>query len=322
MLPAHGTHTCRRLAHAIGANHVYQLPGMRTSAHSHFKLGITLVAGAAIVWSFGGAIARFLEVTDSWTIVFWRSISAAAYLLAFILLRDGARGTLAMIRDMGIPGLGVALCFGSASCAFVVALAHTTVANILLTQAAAPLIAALMSWLLFREKIPGSTWAAIVAVIAGVAIMVSGAFSGSVSLLGDGLAVVIAICFASGTVITRRHAHISMLPAVFLGTVLSAVLALFLAGGFTVSPRDGALLFAFGALNLGLGLSLFVIGARLIPAALGALVSTTEPVLGPIWVWLIHGEVPGVRTLIGGAVVVFALIAHILADWRRQARVT
>ena len=291
---------------------------MTTSAHSHFRLGITLVAGAAIVWSFGGTIARFLEVTDSWTIVFWRSISAAFYLLGFMLVRDGARGTMAKIRGMGLPGLGVALCFGTASSSFVVALAHTSVANILLIQAAAPLIAALLTWVLFREKVSSATWAAIAAVFAGVAIMVSGSFSGKVSPLGDGLAMVIATFFATATVITRRHAHISMLPAVFLGTVLAAVLAFFLAGGFNVSLRDAGLLFAFGALNLGLGLSFFVIGARLIPAAVAALVSTTEPVLGPLWVWLVHGEVPGAKTLIGGAVVVAALVIHILIDWRRQ----
>lgn len=288
------------------------------NSDSHFKLGITLVAGAAIVWSFGGAIARFLEVTDSWTIVFWRSLSAAVYLLAFMLLRDGLRGTLAMIRGMGLPGIGVALCFAIASTSFVVALAHTSVANILLIQAGAPLIAALLTWVFFREFIPASTWAAIVAVIAGVAIMVSGSFSGNVSPVGDGLALVIVLGFASAIVITRRHAEISMLPAVFLGMSIACLFAATMAGGFAVSARDGALLFAFGALNLGLGLSLFVLGTRLIPAAVAALVSTTEPVLAPLWVWLIHGEVPGLRTLIGGAVVVVALVLHILVDWRRQ----
>jgi drug/metabolite transporter (DMT)-like permease len=291
---------------------------MAGNEQSHFKLGILLVAGAAIVWSFGGAIARFLDVTDSWTIVFWRSLSAAVYLLAFMLVREGVRGTLGMIRAMGLPGLGVALCFAIASSSFVVALAHTSVANILLIQAGAPLIAALLTWVFFREFISASTWAAIAAVIAGVAIMVSGSFSGDVSPVGDGLALIIVFGFASAIVITRRHAEISMLPAVFLGVSIASLFSAMMAGGFAVSLRDGALLFAFGALNLGLGLSLFVLGARLVPAAVAALVSTTEPVLAPIWVWLIHGEVPGFRTLIGGAVVVAALVGHILVDWQRQ----
>ena len=84
------------------------------------------------------------------------------------------------------------------------------------------------------------------------------------------------------------------------------------------AAQDIVWLVLFGAINLGAGLAMFVTGARLIPAALAALVGTLEPVLGPIWVWLIHDEVPGVRTLIGGAVVFAALFVHILNDWRRR----
>ena len=71
---------------------------------------------------------------------------------------------------------------------------------------------------------------------------------------------------------------------------------------------DMAVLISFGALNLGLGLSLFVVGARLIPASIAALIGTTEPVFGPFWVWIIHGEIPSLRTLIGGVIVIAALI--------------
>ena len=86
-----------------------------------------------------------------------------------------------------------------------------------------------------------------------------------------------------------------------------------------VVPSDLALLFAFGALNLGLGLSLFVIGAQLIPAALGALVASIKPVFGPLWVWLVHGEVPGGHTLVGGgAMVIAALLAHLTYHWSAQ----
>lgn len=285
-------------------------------------LGVALVAGSAIVWSFGGTIARYIDVPDSWTVVFWRSLTAALYLLLFMLFRYGARGMVRHFRDMGFAGLGVALCFATASTSFVVALAHTTVANILLMQAGVPLIAALLGWVLFRERVPGATWAAIAAVIAGVAIMVSGSFAGKVSPVGDGLALLIAVAFASATVITRRHSHLSMTPAVFLGTVFAAAVSFLLAHQYAVSPRNFAFLFAFGALNLGLGLSLFVMGARLIPAALAALVGILEPVLGPIWVWLIHGEVPTSRTIIGGLVVFAALVIHLLREWSTKPQAT
>ena len=177
------------------------------------RLGFLLVFLSALFWSFGGAIARFIETPDSWAIVFWRSFWAAAFLLGFMLVRDGGRGTLKLFRDMGVPGIAVALCFATASSSFVVALAYTTVANILLMQAGVPLIAALLAFLLFRERVAPATWVAIAAVICGVAIMVSESFDGRVSPIGDGLALLIAVAFSIATVITRRFAHVRMTPA-------------------------------------------------------------------------------------------------------------
>jgi drug/metabolite transporter (DMT)-like permease len=150
--------------------------------------------------------------------------------------------------------------------------------------------------------------------------MVSESFSGRVSPIGDGLALLISILFAIATVITRRHSNVRMAPAVCMGVTIAACVSALLAGSYLVTPTDFAWLIAFGAINLGLGLAMFVTGARLIPAALAALVGTLEPVLGPIWVWLVHHEIPSGRTLIGGAVVFTALVVHLLLDWRRQSR--
>lgn len=280
--------------------------------------GLLLVAGSAVVWSFGGAIARAIGVEDDWTVVFWRAVWAAAFLAGFLVLRDGPRGALRLLAGIRLPGLGVGLCFATASTSFVLALAHTTVANILLMQAGVPLIAALIGWVLFRERVAGPTWAAIAAVIAGVGVMVSDSLGGAVSPVGDGLALMIAVSLASATVITRRHSGVRMVPAVLLGALVSAAIAGSLAGGFAVGARDMGLLGVFGALNLGLGLALFVTGARLAPATLTALVGTLEPVLGPFWVWLFHGELPSARTLAGGAIILGALLAHLL--WQAARR--
>ena len=285
------------------------------------RRGALLVFGSAAVWSFGGAIARFLSVTDSWTIIFWRSVCAALFLLGFMLQREGRAGTWRMFSSMGWPGIGVAICFATASTAFVVALAYTTVANILLMQAGAPLFAALMTYVLFREKVGAATWAAIAAVMAGVGIMVSSSIQGHVSPVGDSLALLISIAVAAATVLTRRHANVRMMPAVFLGTVICVAVAGPLAGVMRVSASDAALLFVFGALNLALGMIFFVTGVRLLPAALAALIGTAEPVLGPVWVWLVHGEVPTSRTLVGGSVVILVLLLHLGWQFRQQSQV-
>jgi len=290
------------------------------NAHSvrQHRRGALLVFGSATVWSFGGAIARFLSVQDSWTIVFWRSVFACVFLLGFMLWREGPRGMKTLFASMGWPGMGVAVCFATASTAVVVALAYTTVANVLLMQAGVPLIAALMAFLLFGERVSGATWAAIAAVIVGVGIMVSASLGGDVSPVGDGLALLVAVVFAGAVVITRRHAHVRMMPAVALGTLMAALVSGSMATRFAVVPSDLALLFLFGAMNLGLGMALFVTGAPLVPSALAALIGVAEPVLGPIWVWLFHGEVPGARTLLGGGFVFVALVLHLAWQFRQQ----
>jgi drug/metabolite transporter (DMT)-like permease len=292
---------------------------LRVSAAEE-RFGFALVALSALVWSFGGAIARFVEAGDSWTVVFWRSLWAAIFLVCYMVWRDGVSGSLVLIRRMGWAGAAVALCFATASTSFVVALAYTTVANILLMQAGVPLIAALIGWLVFREKVAAPTWAAIAAVLVGVAVMVSESLNGQVSPVGDGLALLIALVFATATVITRRFAHVRMTPATCLGTIVACLFAATQATTLAVHGRDMAFLFAFGALNLGLGLAFFATGARLIPAAFAALLGTLETVLGPVWVWLIHAEVPTARTVLGGSIVFAALLVHIGLEFRRQAR--
>jgi drug/metabolite transporter (DMT)-like permease len=294
---------------------------MSHEASATRERGVFLVAGSALVWSFGGAIARFLAVSDSWTVVFWRSAWAGLFLVAFMLVRNGPRGMVALFWNMGLPGVAVGALLAASSVSFIVALSYTTVANILLMQAGVPLIAALIAWTMFREKVMPATWAAIAAVILGVVVMVSDSLDGTVSPIGNALALLISICFALATVVTRRYAQVRMTPASCLATIFAAGISLLLAGGLAVSARDMGLLFAFGALNLGLGLALFVTGVRLVPAAVAALAGTLETVLGPIWVWLVHGETPSPRTVIGGAIVLAALIAHLGWQVHTQRRV-
>jgi drug/metabolite transporter (DMT)-like permease len=280
-----------------------------------------LVLGSAIVWSFGGTLARFLAIEDGWTIVFWRSLFAALFLAGFMLLRDGPRGTVTLFRNMGLPGVAVGFCFAIASISFILALAYTTVANVVLIQAGVPLIAALVSWIVFRERISLLTWLAITAVIGGVAIMVSDSVSGAASPIGDALAVLIAFVFALATVITRRYAHVRMTPAACFGTIVAGTVAAIMSSGLAVTASELGVLVTFGALNFGLGLALFVTGARLVPSALAALLGTAETVLAPVWVAAIHGEIPSVNTILGGTVVLTALLIYLSVEmwWQRRA---
>ena len=200
-----------------------------------------------------------------------------------------------------------------------IALQHVTAAHSIVFIGLLPLATAIFGVLRGDEKPKPAFW-----LFSGLGsvLVVGFALSQplSVSPIGDGLALLIATMFSIATVITRRFSHVRMTPATCLGTVFAAVFAALQAGSFAVSASDMGFLFAFGVINLGLGLACFATGARLVPAAIAALLGTFEPLLGPIWVWLVHSEVPSSRTLVGGGIVFAALLVHIAREIARQSR--
>lgn len=297
-----------------------QVPWGNPLAWSPHTRGVVLVAGAAIVWSTGGLIVRHVDESQ-WTIVFWRGAFAVLTLLTYLAIRDGRR-TVALFRDMGWPGLGVAACFGAASLSFVVALQHASVATILFTQSASPLVAGGLAWLWLRERMTWIKAASMIAALLGVGVIISDQEAKG-DALGIALSVVIMIAFALATVLVRRYSHIRMAPA----TCLSALWLVVVGGIFgtpaTVSAPDLALLFLFGACQLGVGFILFTTGARLIPAGEAILLSLLESILAPIWVWIwptLH-EYPGDRAIIGGAIVIAAVIWNTLSEMTQIKRI-
>jgi drug/metabolite transporter (DMT)-like permease len=292
---------------------------MTASDPRPFRTGVLLVVGATFAWSLGGMIDRFITEDDAWTIVFWRSVFAGLFIFGFMLARDGLSGTRTLITSARWPTIIVGVCYAISTVCFVLALSLTSVAKILLIQSSVPIIAAGFSWLLLRERVPWHTLAAIVAVVAGITTIVSGSLGEGGSIAGDLLSLAIAVSFSLSVVVTRKYPGIRMTPAVLLGVTIAGIIAAALSSGLSVTAADFGWLIAFGMVNLGLGLALFVTGARLIPSVLSALLSVIEPILGPIWVWLVHGEEPGARTLMGGAVVIAALVFNIVMDARRAA---
>lgn len=285
------------------------------------KTGAAMVFGSAFFWSFGGAIARFLAMDDSWAVIFWRCLFASIFLFLFMLFRDGPKGTLTLFRNMGWPGLVVALSFTTATTSFIVAIHYTTVANVVLIQAGVPLFAALASWIFYRETISRLTWVAITMVILGVAVMMSKSLDGSISPIGDTLALTIALVFAATTVLTRRFPNVRMTPAACAGGFVASLIASTQAITLAVTPEQFGILYVFGVFNLGLGMVLFVTGARLVPSALAALLGTAETMLSPLWVAIFNGEIPDVRAIIGGSMILVALIGYLSAEFRRQQKI-
>ena len=270
-----------------------------------------LVAGAATCWSTGGLIAR-LVTTDPWTTTLWRCVFSAAFLIVVVAVVR-RQGVLAQWRATGWPGVGIAACMATASTCFILSLSYTSVANTLILMSVGPWVTGLLGWLLLGERVRSRTWLTMGVALLGVVVMVSGSY-GTGRLAGDGLAILMASAFAMATVLVRRHPDIQMTPAASLSAVLAALLVLPMASPLAASPRDLGLLALFGIGQFGAGFLLFMAGARLLPVAETSLIGMLETVLGPLWVWLLLGEEIGVRSIIGGLVILGALVLHTLLD--------
>ena len=267
------------------------------------RRGQVYVTLAALAWSTAGVLQRELSVGTA-TQVAGRALFAAPALLAFVAFSTRG-GAIRAFASIGRAELAVAACTAIASATFIVALNHTTVANVLFMQAVSPIAAAVIAWVGLRESVSRRTGVAMVIAVGGVGLMVGG--PGGAHGLGLVLSVVMTLSFALGLVITRHRRDISMAPAVCLSQVL--VLAAFapFAHPGTAGAKDLLLIAALGVGQIGLGLAFLVTGARLIPAAEVALITLLEIVLGPLWVWLALSERPSTTTLAGGAVVVAAV---------------
>lgn len=275
-----------------------------STSRSQHRRGQAYVALAAVAWSTAGILQRELHVGLG-TQVAGRAFFAFVALAVFVAAGD-RRGLVAQARASGPAVLGVSVSTAIASGAFIVALNYTTVARVLFLQAAAPMIAALLAWLMLGEPVSRRSWSAMVVALAGVGVMVGAPGPGG--LWVDLLTVLIPASFAVSIVITRHHRHMSMAPATCLAQVLILVCAAPFAHPGTVDPRNLVLLVLLGAGQIGLGLALLSVGARLIPAAEIATITLLEVVLGPLWVWLIVSERPSAGILVGGAIVVVGVL--------------
>jgi drug/metabolite transporter (DMT)-like permease len=276
------------------------LVGARTSR----RRGQVYVALAALAWSTAGVLQRELSV-DTATQMAGRAVFAAFALLAFVAVTERGHVVRAF-KSMRTAALAVAVLTAVASGSFIVALNHTTVANVLFMQAASPIVAALIAWVVLREPVSRRTVVAMAVALVGVGLMVGG--PGGAQGLGLVLPVVMMVAFALAVVITRHRRDISMGPAI----CLSQVFILLVAGPFadpgTVEPKDLLFMGLLGVGQMGAGLAFLTLGARLIPAAEVALITLLEIVLGPLWVWLTISEKPATATLVGGVVLIAAVI--------------
>jgi drug/metabolite transporter (DMT)-like permease len=278
------------------------------------RLGVALVTAAAVAWSLAGFFTRLIPL-DAWTILFWRGIFGGFFISLYVIAHYRGR-TLAVTRAMGWPGLLITCLSTLGMTTFIPALKLTSVANVAIICATGPFVAAVIAWLWLRERVSPLTLGGSLLAFAGVALTVAGAGGGAGSLSGDILAFVMTSAIAAMTVALRRYRGVPMLPTACLSNFLGSVISLAFAAPLAVGAVDLGNLALFGLVQMSLGLTFFTIGSRLIPAAEAALISVLETPLAPLWVWLAFDERVSPQALIGGGVVMIAVIGHVLLQGR------
>jgi drug/metabolite transporter (DMT)-like permease len=282
--------------------------------------GIALMVGAGLCWSSGGLIVRALSTTDTWTIVFWRSLFMGLFVATILGWRHGADLT-ARVRAIGLAGAGASACLALQIYCFILALGHTSTANTFLLMSVAPLTTAAAGALFLHERVGRVTWACIALALAGIAVMFGagagegGQWLGNLFALGVPLAYAAQILFVRGMRRTGAAAP-DLLPTILVAGVFAALPALLLAQGVAAPPRDIMLLALMGSIQLGLGCWLMTLAVPHLRAAEMGLLALIEPILAPVWVWLGVGEVPCRESLAGGALILAALVVNGRASLR------
>ncbi|MDH3632183.1 MAG: DMT family transporter [Gammaproteobacteria bacterium] len=282
--------------------------------------GVILVLMAGVFWSSMGLGVRLIEQANVWQILFYRSIALAIFLFCIISVRSNYK-PVAVIRKSGVAGAigGVALVIAFAGGIY--AIQTTTVANAMFLFASAPFLAAIFGWIILRENVRKATWFAMIFATIGIAVMViDGIAAGQVA--GNLSALLSALGFAIFTIALRWGKLEEMLPAVFMAGIFAIVTAAlvcqFNGYGFSLPRNDILIAISLGVFQVGLGLTVFTIGSRVVPAAELALLSMTEVLLGPFWVWIFLGETASLNSLLGGGILMLAIVGNALSGLRRK----
>ena len=278
---------------------------------ARIRLGVLLTTISAIVFSTAGLFVRSVAA-DSWSIIFWRGLFAATFTTIYVALRGSLRREFSR---MGMSGVAVAALGASATSAFIPSFQLTTIANVSLIYATAPFVAAGLAYLWFRERPTRAVVASSVLALLGVAVIVGASFGG-LRLRGDALALTMTTLFSAMMVVYRRYPGTPASGPVALSSLLLLLPAACLGAPFAVSTKDIGVLAAFGVVFAVASVTLSE-GARRLPPGEAALLSALETPFAPLWAWLILAEAPAPPTIVGGGLILLAVLGSQLKALRR-----
>ena len=268
--------------------------------------GPVLIFMGALSLSFGGLLVKSFEGSTLWQILFWRSLFFSLTVLAFLII-SYKKKTFQAFYESGLPGFfgGIILSFGF--CGYVFAMYNTTVANTNFIISLQILFLAIFGYFFLKEKISTITLTSIVLAISGVFLMVGNSLSPG-ELSGNLAAFTMPITFAVLIMIVRKFPTVDMVPAQFVAGISSCLIGFLLSNKLMISSHDIFLGFLAGFFQVGFGFIFITIGARSTPSATVGIIMLSESVLGPIWAFLFADERASIFTLVGGGIILFAVL--------------
>ncbi|OJX34569.1 MAG: permease [Burkholderiales bacterium 68-12] len=284
------------------------------------RRAVWLMVAVTLMWSIAGVVTRHLEHARSFEVTFWRSLFTLLALLLILPLAQG-RAVFTTLRSGGRALWVSGLCWSVMFTAFMVAIILMPVANVLVTMAVGPLLTALFAWAFIGHRIAPRTWAAIALAGAGIAGMYGTQMAG-LPLAGTLVALCVPLAAAvNWTVVqhAQQQGHaVNLMPAVLIGAVLSALATLPLAWPLQATGRDLALLALLGVVQLAIPCVLAVRCGRVLKAPEMALLGLLEVIFGILLAWAGAGERPAPAVLMGGALVIGALVFNELLAWKEE----
>ena len=281
--------------------------------------GPLLVFLGACCLSFGGLIVKSFEGATLWQILFWRSLFFSLTVLTFLII-SYKKKTLKVFKDLGFPGFfgGIILSFGF--CGYVFAMYNTTVANTNFIISLQILFLAIFGYFFLKEKISAITLTSIILAMTGVLLMVGNSLTPG-ELSGNLAAFTMPITFAVLIIIVRKFPTVDMVPAQFVAGVCCCFIGYFLSTKIMISPHDIFLGFVAGFFQIGLGFIFITTGARTTSSAMVGIIMLSESVLGPIWAFLFVSERPSMFGLIGGAIIIFAVLIQFYSLFNNKKKI-
>ena len=268
--------------------------------------GYILLLFGGFCLSWGGFIIRSFEEASVWQILLLRSVFFMIALMIFLIVTY-KKNTIKIITDAGYPALLGGLVMSLSFIAFVVSMSITTVANVVFIISTQTMFLAIFGYFYLKEKVSLISFFSIILAMGGITIMVGDSLSTG-SFFGNLIALAIPINFSILVMIIRKNKNLDMVPAIFYSGIFSIIYGLILSESFVFTSHDIIMGFFLGVPQLAFGFICITIGSRTTPSTTIGLLMLTETLFAPVWVWLFLNEIPPLGVIIGGSVIISAII--------------